>query len=313
MINQFLRNNNRSEKGAELFEVNTKSDLKKQSNFTLNMLRINPKRIKIRILLTGIIICCSGVAKSNPPGEIGKNQWIISFQPGINGIASEFTPSLSFLENEFSHEPAFSFDMALSHTFGKRWETGVNLTLSKLKGSSDLPVFSAFGNHAAFLSLYQAPVNYETESKSLYGFIRYYFREFTSLSKKKNRIDPFVEMGIGANQFKTQLNYDEVPAGEASPNIFKKGQGYNPLPGSSAQYTAGAGTLINFKQNWNLILSFNMDLINSDVMDAVHNYTSEGDRNHAKTLLTRLKVGVAIPLSNSVQRSDYYMPWAPGH
>jgi hypothetical protein len=277
------------------------------------MFRINPTRIKIRILLAGLILCCSGIAKSNPPGEIGQNQWIISFQPGINGIVTEFTPSLSFLENEFNHDPAFSFDIALSHTLGKHWETGVNLTLSKLKGSSDLPDFSAFGNHAAFLSLYQAPVNYETESKSLYAFIRYYFREFTSLSRNNIRIDPFVEMGIGANQFKTQLNYDEVPTGEASPNIFMKGQGYNPLPGSSAQYTAGTGTLINFKHNWNLILSFNMDLINSDVMDAVHNYTSKGDRNHAKTLVTRFKVGVTIPLSGPVQQSNYYMPWAPGH
>lgn len=248
---------------------------------------------------------------ANPPGELSRNQWVVAVQSGTAMILTEFTPDLRTLKNEFDHQPGLALDFSLSRTMGSHWEPGINLSINHFNGKSALPEFSANGYHYRFKDLYQLPVQYQTASYSLYIFMRYYFRNYPTKRAEKIRIDPFAEFGIGGNNFKTEISYQQVPPGETSAKIFVKGQGINPLPGSSAQYTLGTGARMNFKKDWNLLLSFNLDMVNSDCMDAVHNYDPQGNSNHAKTILGRLKVGVIIPITNPLKTTHQYLPWAP--
>lgn len=248
---------------------------------------------------------------ANPPGELSRKQWVIAVQSGTAMILTELTPDLSTLKNEFKHQPGLSFDFSLSRTMGSHWEPGINLSINHFNGKSALPEFSANGHHYRFMELYQLPVQYQTASFSLYAFMRYYFRKYPTKRSEKIRIDPFAEFGVGGNHFKTEISYQQIPPGETSAIIFEKGQGINPLPGSSAQYTFGTGARMNFKKEWNLLISLNMDMVNSDCMDAVHNYDLQGNRNNAKTLLARLKIGVTIPITNPLKTTRQYLPWAP--
>ena len=248
---------------------------------------------------------------ANPPGELGTNQWVLSLQAGLAAIGTEMTPGLEALQNEFNHHPGVSFDLALSHTLFKHWEVGANFERNYLSGDSKLPDFSAAGVHPRFMVLYQQPVYYQTVSTSYYFFTRYYLRPFPKVNWNVVRFDPFLEFGLGANRFKTALNYRTVPQGAPSADIFVKGQTWNPMPGSSARYNIGTGTRINFKSSLNFIFSLDLDLINSDCMDAVHNYDASGTRLNAFTLLPRFRLGVVIPISNSLHGGTPYLPWAP--
>ncbi|HKJ42190.1 MAG TPA: hypothetical protein VKA27_08845 [Sunxiuqinia sp.] len=247
---------------------------------------------------------------AHPPGELAQNQWVIAFQAGSAMMLTEVAPDFSSISNEFNHQPGLALDFAVSHTLGSHWEPGFDLSINHLSGTSPLPDFSAIGIHARFINLNQLPVIYQTASTSGYAFIRYYFRAYPKGMSTKMRIDPFFEVGVGVNHFKTKLNYQQTPSGESTSLIFEKGQGRNLIPGSSAQYTMGTGTRINFRKAWNLLLSLDMDVINSDCVDAVHNYDSQGNRIHARAILPRLKIGVIIPITNPLRTTNTYLPWS---
>lgn len=249
--------------------------------------------------------------QGRPPQDLGKNQWIVAIQFGTAMIGTEMTPGLQALKSEFNNQPGASFDFSLSHTLFNHWEFGVDIERNYLNGNSALPGFSANGVHPRFMDIYPQPVYYQTVSTSYYTFARYYFRPFPAMSWSKSRLDPFVGFGVGANCFKTLLNYETMPPGASTDNIFLKGQGWNPMPGSSARYNIGTGVRIDFKSKLNLLLSFDIDLINSDCLDAVHNYDASGKRLNAFTLLTRLRMGVILPISHLLRKGRPYMPWTP--
>lgn len=239
-------------------------------------------------------------------------QWLLTVEAGSSVGLAEYSYDLSSLDKEFSHQPGLAASLSLARTLGTRWELGGTFSFNQLRGNSPSPEFSANGIHHEFMELYNQPVSYQTESTSALCFIRYYFKKWTNKGPGKGlHLNPFIKAGVGYNRFKTQLNYDQTPPGAANPVIYKKGQGYNKLPGSSAQYSLGTGTRLSVNNGIDFLLSFTMDMINSDCIDAVHNYRDNGEAYQAFTVIPSLKLGVSIPLNREVSPFERYMPWAP--
>lgn len=271
---------------------------------------INSTKINLFVIL--FFITAYAIAK--PPKQ-NNNQWAISIRTGMALFLSEY--SSGFLENEFKHQPGYVFNFDITRTLGKHWEPGIKFSLYHISGESELPEFSANGVHSAFSRLYQVPVEYKTDSRSFSVFCRYYFREFPDKSKDKIRFDPFVELGGGINIFTTELSYQSNPISSLSPVIFQKGTGDRPTPGDAVQYNVGAGTRLRFNKTWDLLTSFNMEVIDYGCLDAVHNYDKSGERINAKGIIAKFMIGVIIPISNRVSSKtsrnsrSVYLPWAP--
>jgi len=252
-----------------------------------------------------------GFSSANPPGGMGGHQWIVSGRTGTAWLLKEVSRDFTFLNNELSHKAGLALDLSISRTIGKSWEPGILFSVASLSGEADLPDFSANGLHPSFISLYQAPVAYSATSTALSGFMRYHFRKFEK-TRNTIRFDPYAELGGGVNYFFTQLAYKNPPDGENDSVIFGKGTGEKPrtAPGNVAQISLGIGTRIEMPQNMNLIFSINTDVVNYDCLDAVHNYT-DGERNHASSIVPRLMIGVSVPLGGkSRSGGDSHLPWS---
>jgi hypothetical protein len=236
--------------------------------------------------------------------------WELIIRPGIAGMFAEIGPGLNQLENEFNHQLGPALDVGLSRTLGGHWEAGLHIGGYQLKGNTPSPVFSANGNHGDFLNMADVPAKYTTMLFAAYGVARYYFREpgFSVAGNTGLRLDPFVEAGIGFNVFITDLRYEYVPEGYPSDMIFVKGKGAVPTPAAEPQFTFGGGTRIRLKNDWRLMVALNLDLIAYDCVDAVHNYSKDGERLEAWGAVSRLMVGISLPLKK--KKTDY-MIWSP--
>jgi hypothetical protein len=252
---------------------------------------------------------------STPPSKSKSNLWTASVSTGIAQLTQEFSNTYTFLENEFQHQPGWAMDINIGRTFGKHWEPMLKGGMFYLHGKSDSPDFSAVGNHASLRGLlYNIPVQYVTFGGSVSGVIRYYFREFYNQNGKVFRFDPFVEAGAGANFFSTELSYQNLPPGTNSTVIFQKGVDNNQNIANVAQFIFGLGTKIGNPKKWHGVISYNADIVNYAVLDAVHNYTNN-ERNHAKGIISRLTAGVVIPIATAsgggrTPVNEHY-PWSP--
>jgi hypothetical protein len=225
-------------------------------------------------------------------------------------LMKEVTSDFKFLKNEFRHQPGLTLDFTVGRNIDLKWEPGINVSLYRLTGHSDLPEFSATGNHYAFINLYQLPVEYVTVATSVSAFLRHYF--FNSSGNSKNRVylKPYAEIGAGVNYFFTELGYSVIPPQSDSRVIFYKGtRSPGPGPGNVAQLLTGMGAKAVLPGNVDLIISFNADVVNYGCLDAVHNYTN-GKRNHAFSIVPKFLTGVIIPLGNN-NISNRHMPWSP--
>lgn len=259
-------------------------------------------KIKNHLLITFLfVLFFSGNLLAKPAGKGSVNRWELTLRGGSAIIISEMSENFKFLENEFMHHPGVSFDFALSRTFGKHWEPGINIGLYKLDGSVDAPYFSANGIHGSFRNLYTGiPVNYNNISNSVTFFTRYYFFEFTEAPENQLQFQPFFGLAGGMNIFATEVFYSTIPPGKDDATIFQKAGDNN---GNVGQFSFELGTKASIGPRLNFIVSLNADWVNYDCVDGVHNYT-EGERNHAKTLVARLMAGIVIPLSKDIYSGE---------
>ena len=252
---------------------------------------------------------------STPPSKSKSNLWTASASGGVALLTKEFSNNYIFLENEFQHQPGWAMDINIGRTSGKHWEPMLKGGMFYLHGKSDSPDFSAVRNHASLRGLlYNIPVQYVTSGGSVSGVIRYYFRKFYNQNGKVFRFDPFVEAGAGANLFSTELSYQNLPPGTNSTGIFQKGVDNNQTIANVAQVIFGLGTKIGNPKKWHGVISYNADIVNYAVLDAVHNYTNN-ERNHAKGIISRLTAGVVIPIATAsgggrTPVNEHY-PWSP--
>jgi len=284
---------------------------------TLKILKMKLKKKTFAVLLLVIFFPWLSVniihATPSLKSKNNNNQWHISGRTGTAWLQYEIGSDMALLKKEFTHQPGLAIDLGISRTLGRSWEPGILISIFRLSGESDLPEFSANGNHSSFITLYQMPVEYVTVSTSLSAYCRYHFRSFSKRTTTTVSLNPFAELGGGINYFFTQLGYQTTPEGENSSIIFRKGTGEKPRtqPGNVAQISLGLGTKIEMPRNLTLIFSLNTDIINYDCLDAVHNYT-DGKRNHASSVVPRIMAGVCVPIGNKGRSGggDSHLPWA---
>ena len=262
-----------------------------------------------------VIVCLLYLLQNNllihsmPSSKEGDNRWFISGRTGTALLLKEITPDFKFLENEFRHQSGLTVDFSISNNIKNRWEPGIIFSAYRLSGQSDLPDFSAVGNHHAFINLYQSPVEYVTVSTSISGFIRYYFLNNSGKRKNSVYLQPYAEIGAGMNYFFTELGYSVPPEGISQIIFYKGTQKSGPGPGNVAQIIAGLGAKAILPGNVDLLISLNTDIVNYDCLDTVHNYTNE-KRNHASSIVPKFLIGVTIPISSN-DISNRHMPWSP--
>lgn len=275
---------------------------------------VQPLKIN-RIILSGIlftfIFSLNSIAGSSSKPK--NTRWTASVSGGVAQLVREFTNDFQFLENEFQHNPGWALNLNVGRRLGKRLEPGISFGVYKLSGTAEQADFTANGIHASFKDIYPGiPVKYDNISSSLLLFMRYYFREFSNQKYNRVRFDPYAEISGGMNIFATELFYQTTPPGKDRPVIFQKS---GPNKGIVGQLSVGLGTQVSFGSKWKLTVSLNTDWVNYDCLDGVHNYNNNGERNHAKDIVSRLMVGMVIPIGaasggDSSSGNDY-LPWSP--
>lgn len=254
---------------------------------------------------------------AKPQKGNGHQVWTASGGTGIALLGGEFSKDFIFLKNEFRHQPGLAFDFNLGRTVGNHWEPVIRLELFSLFGKSDSPLdFSAVGNHISFKgTLFDSPVEYKTTGTSVSGVIRYYFFKFSNQGVRKLSVNPFAEAGAGINYFSTRLSYSKLPEGAGSKVIFRKGvKKKQPRP-SMAQVILGIGVKIGNTDRVHAVFSCDANIADYASYDAVHNYSSNGERIHAKAVIAKIITSVVIPLGtvqkSKIKNSSPEYPWAP--
>jgi len=235
-----------------------------------------------------------------------ENHWFISGNTGLAILAGEVTKEFTYLPNEFSHRPGFSFNFDFGRTLGNRWESLFRLNAYTLFGKSNLPDFSAVGYQSSLKGqLLQVPVEYITPNSSVSILLRYMFRNSSRGQGSTFRFNPFAEAGVGIHSFTSELRYQVAPTNENSPVILKKKDGDSPI--GAGVITTGIGARTGAPDTWNLVFLWNAELINYDAVDAVHNY-SEGTRNHSWAVVMKLTAGLTIPFQID-SPADIFLPF----
>jgi hypothetical protein len=294
-------------------------DVLKTMMVTINDLSLNKRNkpmerkfLSALLLAFFILSPCLNIASGNPGIGSKEGAWTVTGKFGSAILLQEFYGFVTFPENEFSHESGLALDLGINRKLDQRWEPGINFSLYRLSGTSDLPEFSANGLHPSFMNLYQWPVEYVTVSTTLSGMMKYHLLDLPGSDISRVRLDPFVEIGAGVIFFFNQLGYSNPPPDISEAVIFEKGTGEKPRsePGNVMQVSAGFGTEIDLPQNISLVISVNADIVNYDCMDAVHNYTN-AERNNARTIVAKIMTGVVIPVGGGPGRRPLNNLWGP--
>lgn len=104
---------------------------------------------KTRLILLGILFSIIFFLNSpaNASSRSKENHWYATVSSGVAFLTREISKDYVFLENEFQHQPGWTFDLNIGRTFGSHWEPSVKTGVFYLHGKSDSPDFSAVGNH----------------------------------------------------------------------------------------------------------------------------------------------------------------------
>ena len=245
---------------------------------------------------------------ASPGGSYFPDKWEISGQVGTSKMLFELRGLTSRLPKEFKHKPGYTFGLSLSRTVRLHWKPSFSMYFYHFSGDNDNPVFSAIGKNADFDDFVRAPVEYKTDMWAVMLGTRYYLWEFTRPEYKKLSLNPYLELQVGLNFLSTVLGYKDPPAGRAG-LIFEKGKGDPMRPATViGQYSFGGGTEINLHHSWKLSVGWNFDFIDYNCVDAVHNYYSSGEEIYTMDVVSRLMVGIIIPVR---KKKPGYKIWAP--
>ncbi|QGY46548.1 hypothetical protein GM418_23660 [Maribellus comscasis] len=242
-------------------------------------------RLTIYLLLSLVL---NGRAQSDPvsdiriTGEFVVSQMMTEFQKGFAGSV-----------NEFDNQPGIGFGLEISKQFTKNWEVGAGFTLSTLNGEATSPEFSATGFHSSMMEPFAEPVVYKSQLFSPKIYVQYNF----VLRSHYNITNPFIRAGVGYVPYRSQLRYrDNWHSGV----IFGKGvEEYENNKMSTAVYTITPGIRTKISKHVELLAAVNLNIVNYDFLDVVHNYSAEGERLQMIGVYADFMIGVSFLLNDS--------------
>lgn len=239
----------------------------------------------------------------------------IGGQIGFSRINTELLKDFSETINEFDNKAGLAFNAEFSKYVYPQWEIGTSINYSNLSGENFSPSFSAEEYHAVFIgNSITKPVEYSNRLLGQKFFLRYYFRNISRRNWKFS-FNPYLTSGVGYINYKSKFNFIDTP----DDIIFGKGTGDYPLELTTDVFYLGAGFKTYLSPRLNMITSFNINSVNYDFLDVVHNYDQNGNRLKIWGIYSELKIGIVFSLTsfkagkgrnrkNSIQE---YNPFTP--
>ncbi|SHJ88599.1 hypothetical protein SAMN05444280_13728 [Tangfeifania diversioriginum] len=195
--------------------------------------------------------------------------------------------------SEFNNQAGLSYGIEISKQLSRNWESGVEFGSTILRGKTDSPDFSAFGNHSSFTPPFSDPVFYRNRLLSSRAFVQ--FNGFWG--QRDFLLLPFVRAGVGLLQYKSELRYND---GREDNFIFgKRVEDYKDAVMSTAVYNVSPGLRLSLTAKVKLMAAINLNLVNYDFLDVVHNYNKAGERVDAVGLYTDFWIGISVLFNNT--------------
>ncbi len=258
----------------------------------------------IRLLLLLLVMPFTNEASTSSHPK--QNNWFISGSTGIVIRSGEFSEDYKFAADGFRHYPGFAYELSFGRTFGNKWEPAIRCGAYTLFGQSDLPHYSSAGYYAANPSfLEQQPLEYVTQSNSVSLILRFLFNDGGPAGSSAVIFQPFIEAGLGINNFSTELRYSKIPAGESSSLIYRERNGENANGG--AQIVSGLGLKIGEQGEWNGVILLNAEWVEFSRLNALH-HISNREIINSRAIVSRITAGITIPIRRMV-KSDNFLPF----
>ena len=254
------------------------------------------KRIVIVFLLSALYV--TGWSQTGRLRNDYKKGIYLSSGIGISWLTAEIPYNLSQGIREFSNRPGMSLNAGLSKYLNENIEIGARLSFSMLNGEAPGPsAFSATGIHSAMKDLNDEPIIYKNRLPGSNVFIRYYFLN-NSKRTSNFHIAPFFGAGLGYISYVSELKYKNQNEDQI---IFGKAVGrYKKNNMSNAVYFLQPGVRASLSSRLEFFALLNINLVNYDFLDVVHNYRSDGNRLELFGLYSELIVGVSVKLEKSM-------------
>ncbi len=209
----------------------------------------------------------------------------IGIQVGSSKLLGEYN-GLSESVVEFNNANGISTSLEISKYFSPHLEGSFGLSFSHLSGNIDDPLtLSAQGYHDAFpLPPNQIvdPLEYNNNLVKPNLFLRYYLLKVT----KSSYFNPYLKLGAG------YLNYrSELKDTETQEIIYGKGnENYANL--STGVVILGTGFRTNISNQFYVLTSFDLNFVNYDLLDVVHNYDETGNRLDLTGVFSEIRIGI---------------------
>ncbi len=235
-----------------------------------------------------------------------KNNWFVSGNTGVAIRSAGIAGGLNFIDDGFRHQPGFAFGLSFGRTFGNTWEPAIRWGAYTLFGQSNLPHYSSAGYYIAYPGLLQQePLEYITQSNTLSIILRFILSGGNQNDNKSAIIHPFIEAGLGVNNYVNEVRYSQIPAGENASLIFRDRNGEK--ANGTAQFTTGLGLKIGEQGEWNAVFGMNAEWVNFSTLNPVSQITGTA-RSSSLTIVSRITAGLTIPIKATIKR-DRFMPF----
>lgn len=259
-----------------------------------------------KIIFLQFLVLSSLMSEASTNKLPKQNNWFISGNTGIALRSSEVSGGFKFADDGFCHQPGFAFAFGFGKTLGNRWEPAIRWGAYTLFGQSSLPHYSSAGFYAAYPGfLQQEPLEYITQSNVFSFILRFLFSNGQQNGNLHAVIRPFIEAGLGINNYVTEVRYSKIPAAENASLIFRDRNGEN--ANGAAQVTTGLGLKIGAKGEWHAEILMNAEWMNFSTLNAVSQMTNPVN-NSSRAIVSRITAGLIIPIKATV-KSDSYMPF----
>lgn len=208
----------------------------------------------------------------------------IGLQGGISKTLTEVPNGFKETISEFNNKPGFTYSLEFSRYFSSRFEIAAAYSNIVLKGVAYNPDFSAEGIQHGLPDDIIDPVEYKSK---MYGgslYFRYYFLP----QAKESGFNPYLKAGTGLFYYISKLKYIDAAEDDV---LFGKG-----IPGQTNLVTPsfflGTGFKTNLSPDFYMLSSIDINMVNYDFLDVVHNYNPGGGRMEVIGLYTEIKVGI---------------------
>lgn len=215
---------------------------------------------------------------------------------GGSKLLGEIPTDFSGVINEFDNKIGFATALEFSKYLTQNWEIGVEIGYSNLNGSSQLSEFSAEGLQEGIPANISDPTEYKNKLFGQNAFLRYYFKPASSNSV----FIPFLRMGLGYLNYYSQFKYI---ASASDDLLFGKGsEGYNKL--STPVSILGTGFKSTISKELYVVSSIDLNIVNYDFLDVVHNYNNESQRIKIIGLNAEFKVGIFYTINKTESKNN---------